>query len=251
MSTNENYKWYQDLWANMDIEGFEKYPYIKNTEQEVEWLVKEYLINPEMKILDVGCGIGRHDISLAAKGYKNVTAIDLSPGLINAAREIAKKRDVQVNFMVCDARELPFENEFDISLCLWEGAFGLLENDNENYKVLKAIYKSLKKNGLLILTALGLYWSPLAADLKKVHHLNLFEGDEFDPMTCCVSCEIEKVQQDGRKKTIICKDRCYTYPELKWVLQQIGFEVILGAKSFSKEPIQQGAIQFMVISKKL
>lgn len=228
-----NPKWYKEFFEDMGIE-YEDYPFTKNTENEVKWMIKGYLTNPEMKILDVGCGSGRHAINLATKGYQNVTAIDLSPGLISAARETARAKNVQVDFRVCDARELPFENEFDAAICLCEGAFGLLENDTENYKVLSAVHKSLKKHGIFILTT-----------------LNLFRDEKFDLMTCRAESEEEITGKDGQKKIIKCSDRSYTFPELKWVFEQHGFEVLLGADPFSKEPIQYGAMEFMVVSKKL
>jgi len=228
-----NPEWYKEFFEEMGIE-YEDYPFTQNTENEVKWMIKEYLTNPEMKILDVGCGTGRHAINLATRGYKNITAIDLSPGLIRAAKETAKGENVQVDFRLCDARELPFENEFDAAICLCEGAFGLLENDTENYKVLKAVHKSLKKRGIFILTT-----------------LNLFRDDKFDPMTCRVGSEEEIIGKDGQKKIIKCSDRSYSFPELKWVLEQYGFEVILGANPFSKAPIEYGSMEFMVVGKKL
>jgi len=217
----------------MGIE-YEDYPFTKDTEKEVEWMVKEYLTSPEMKILDVGCGTGRHAINLAAKGYRNITGIDLSPGMVEAARKVAEEKGVSIDFRVCDARELPFKNEFDAALCLCEGAFGLLEDDYENYKVLKAVHRSLKKRGIFILTT-----------------LNLFRDEKFDPMTCRVDMEVEITNKDGQKKTVKCSDRSYSFPELKWALEQYGFEVVLGANPFSKEPIQYGSMEFMVVSKKL
>ena len=227
-----NPEWYKEFFEEMGIE-YEDYCFTQNTENEVQWMIKEYLTNPEMKILDVGCGTGRHAINLATKGYKNITAIDLSPGMIKAAKETAKGKNVQVDFRLCDARELPFENEFDAAMCLCEGAFGLLENDTENYKVLKAIHKSLKKHGVFILTT-----------------LNLFRDAKFDPMTCRVECEMEIIGKDGKKKTLICSDRSYSFPELKWVLEQHGFEVLLGANPFSKAPIEYGSMEFMIVGKK-
>ena len=227
-----NPEWYKELFAEMGIE-YEDYPFTKNTENEVKWMIEEYLTKPEMKILDVGCGTGRHAINLATRGYKNITAIDLSPSMIGAAKEAAKGENVHVDFRVCDARELPFESEFDAAICLCEGAFGLLENDAENYKVLRAVHKSLKKQGIFILTT-----------------LNLFREGKFDPMTCRMETEIE-INKDGQKKILKCSDRSYTFPELKWVFEQLGFEVLLGADPFSKEPIKYGTMEFMVISKKL
>jgi len=227
-----NPKWYKEFFEEMGIE-YEDYPFTKNTDNEVKWMIKEYLRDPAMKILDVGCGTGRHAIRLATKSYGNITAIDLSPSMIRAAKEVAKSKNVQVDFRVCDARELPFINEFDAALCLCEGAFGLLENDNENYKVLKAVHRSLRKQGIFILTT-----------------LNLFRDDKFDPMTCRSYFEEEIVKKDGQKKTIKCSDRSYTFPELKWVLEQHGLKVLLGANPFSKEKISYGAMEFMIVSEK-
>lgn len=226
-------RWYQELFERMGIE-YEEYPFTKNTENEVAWMTKEYLTDPQMKILDVGCGTGRHAISLAARGYQNITGIDLSPSMLKAAKKATRDKNVQVDFRVCDARELPFENEFDAALCLCEGSFGLLENDNENYKVLKAVNRALKKGGLFILTT-----------------LSLFRDEKFDPMTCRVETDMEITGRDGQKKTLKCSDRSYSFPELKWVLEQQGFEVILGANPFTKDPIKYGSFEFMVVSKKL
>jgi len=230
---NLNPKWYREFFEEIGIE-YENYPFTKNTENEVKWMIKEYLRDPEMKILDVGCGTGRHAISLVTKGYRNITGIDLSPSMIKAGKEAAKRKNVQIDFRVCDARELPFINEFDAVLCLCEGAFGLLENDDENYKVLKAVQRSLRKHGIFILTA-----------------LSLFRDDKHDPMTCRFYFEEEIVKKDGQKKTIKCSDRSYTFPELKWVLEQHGFRVLLGANPFSKEKISYGSIEFMIVSEKL
>ncbi len=232
-ANNLNPKWYKEFFEEMGIE-YEEYPFTKNTENEVKWRIKGYLKDPKMNILDVGCGTGRHAISLATKGYENITAIDLSRSMINAAKEAAKRKNVQVDFRVCDARELLFINEFDAILCLCEGAFGLLENDNENYKVLRAVHRSLRKHGIFILTT-----------------LNLFRDDKFDPMTCRFEFEEEMTQKDGQKKTIKCSDRSYTFPELKWVLEQHGLKVLLGANPFSKDKISYGAMEFMIVSEKL
>jgi len=230
---NLNPKWYKEFFEEMGIE-YEEYPFTKNTENEVKWMIKEYLRDPEMKIIDVGCGTGRHAISLAKKGYGNITGIDLSRSMIESAKEVAERKNVQVDFSVCDARELPFENEFDAALCLCEGAFRLLENDDENYKVFKAVHRSLRKHGIFILTA-----------------LNLFRDDKHDPMTCRSYFEEEIVKKDGQRKTIKCSDRSYSFPELKWVLEQHGFKVVLGASPFSKEKISYGAMEFMIVSEKL
>ncbi|WP_172632619.1 class I SAM-dependent methyltransferase [Methanotorris igneus] len=67
----------------------------------------------KMKILDVGCGTGFLSLILAELGHE-VVGIDLSEGMLNKAREKAKNLGLDIEFMVGDAENLPFEdNTFD------------------------------------------------------------------------------------------------------------------------------------------
>jgi ubiquinone/menaquinone biosynthesis C-methylase UbiE len=232
MGSDFDPRWYQALFAKMGAE-YEDFPFTKNTEDEVDWMTREYLTDHGMKIIDVGCGTGRHAVSLAARGYESITGVDLSPSMLEAAKESAARKNVRVNFILGDARHLPFENDFDAALCLCEGAFGLLEDDAENYKILRAVHRSLRKNGVFILTT-----------------LNLFRDEKFDPMTCRTSIDMDITDKNGQTRTLKCSDRSYTFPELKWVLEQTGFEVLRGADPFSRNPIRRGAMEFMVVSRK-
>jgi SAM-dependent methyltransferase len=68
------------------------------------------------EVLDVGCGTGVVAITAARQGAK-VKAIDLTPALLERARENAAIAEVDVEWREADAEELPFENEeFDIVL---------------------------------------------------------------------------------------------------------------------------------------
>jgi 2-polyprenyl-3-methyl-5-hydroxy-6-metoxy-1,4-benzoquinol methylase len=56
-----------------------------------------------LKIIDIGCGTGRHSIELAKRGY-SVTGVDLSGSMLERAREKAGQNDVQIDFLQLDAR---------------------------------------------------------------------------------------------------------------------------------------------------
>src|SRR5260370_12183053 len=59
----------------------------RNTEQEIDLLVKSAGLEPNDRILDLCCGQGRHVLELARRGFKNVTGIDRSRYLLRLARK--------------------------------------------------------------------------------------------------------------------------------------------------------------------
>lgn len=67
-----------------------------------------------MKALDVGCGPGIMGILLAQLGFK-VTGLDLSPEMLNQARQNAQNHSVEIEYVQGNAMEPPFEHEsFDV-----------------------------------------------------------------------------------------------------------------------------------------
>jgi SAM-dependent methyltransferase len=62
-------------------------------------------------VLEVGCGIGSTTCYLAGECELLVTSVDISPRMVERARERAKRRGVaaRVEFKVADAQQIPFE----------------------------------------------------------------------------------------------------------------------------------------------
>lgn len=92
-----------------------------------------------MSVLDIGCGTGNYSLDLARKGLK-VTGIDISPGMLARARAKAAKENLNVKFLLADARQLPFPDKcFDsvIAVSSLEFLPDLREALNEAYRVLK------------------------------------------------------------------------------------------------------------------
>jgi ubiquinone/menaquinone biosynthesis C-methylase UbiE len=93
-------------------------------EHHVDWeLLKAYLPqNREAKILDAAGGTGRMTLPLAKMGY-SVTLCDISPGMLNVARQKLLREGIldRVEILECDVRKLRFADErFDFVLC-WDG----------------------------------------------------------------------------------------------------------------------------------
>ncbi len=161
----------------------------------------------------------------------------MSESQIARAKEKSAKNNLIIDFIILDARNLPFNKEFDVAIMLCEGGFPLMETDEENFEILKSVSNSLKDNSKFIFTTLnGLY--PLFHLIKDFHTKEEIEGsatyltNHFDLMTFRDYNVIKVVDDSGVEKEIECNERYYLPCEIKWLLKQLGFEKIdiFGAK---------------------
>jgi SAM-dependent methyltransferase len=220
-------QWYQELFENYAL-TYDKESFTQGTIAEVDFIEKEIQFQKKYKILDVGCGTGRHAIELAKRAYA-VTGIDLSESQLARAREKAVQAQVQVEFLAADARTFTFQNEFDLAIMLCEGAFPLMETDEMNYQILENIARALKSGGKLIFTTLNALF-PLFNSIEKFMNSNASEGksseNHFDLMTFRDRSVFEVSDDRGVKKILHCNERYYVPSEIAWLLKSLHFTKI-------------------------
>ncbi len=228
-------QWYETLFENYG-QKYDAESYTQGTIGECDFIEQEVSFNKSVKILDIGCGTGRHSIELSKRGY-NVKGIDLSVSQLARAKEKAEKQDLKVDFLKYDARDLPFNNEFDLVIMLCEGAFSLMETDEMNFEILKNATKSLKKHGKLIFTTLnGLF--PLYHSVQEFCASNTDQGNStyrsntFDLMTFRDHGLVEFEDDSGNKKKLKSNERYYVPSEITWLLKTLAYTKIeiFGAK---------------------
>jgi len=217
-------QWYEELFHDF-ANKYDRENFTAGTTGEVDFIEKEISFNKEARILDIGCGTGRHSLELSKRGY-DVTGIDLSPSMVKKAKELARKKNLKIDFQVRDARDFDFKGAFDLAIMLCEGAFPLMETDEMNFSILKNVYNSLKPGGKLIQTTLnGLF--PLFHSVKefmdKGDNLGQSSGNTFDLMTFRDLSVYEIEDDHGNKKSLNCNERYYVPSEMTWLLKSAGF----------------------------
>lgn len=251
-------KWYEELFENY-AHKYDKECFVQGALGECDFIEKEINFDKSLKIIDIGCGTGRHAIELAKRGY-NVAGVDLSEDQIKRAKEKAQEAGVTIDFQIQDARSLAFDGEFDLAIMLCEGGFSLMETDEMNFEILKNATKALKEKGKLIFTTLnGLF--PLFNSVKKFYESAAKEGQaeykdcSFDLMTFRDHNTAVIEDDSGNKKKLKCNERYYVPSEITWLLKTLGYEKIdiLGAElgAFSRnDKLTIDDFEMLVIAEK-
>ncbi len=116
-----------------------------------EILVLEYAAD-EGRVLDIGCGAGRTSIPLREMGF-DVTAIDLSPSMVDLSKDIASACGVDIDVRVMDAMDLQLSNDqFDLALFSYNG-LELLPGREGKMRALREIHRVLKPGGHFIFSS--------------------------------------------------------------------------------------------------
>jgi len=251
-------QWYEELFENYGVK-YDNEVYTQGTVGECDFIEKEIGHKKATKILDIGCGTGRHSIELTKRGYK-VVGVDLSESQLKRAREKAAQQKLKIDFRRHDARKLPFKSEFDLAIMLCEGGFSLMETDEMNYAILKNAAKALKPGGKFIFTTLnGLF--PLFHSVNEFYKSMQKEGHSqckecsFDLMTFRDHNTTVFEDDDGNKKKLTSNERYYVPSEITWLLKTLKFKTIdiCGSKlgAFSRnDKLTTDDFEMLVIAEK-
>jgi SAM-dependent methyltransferase len=209
--------WFEPIADHLGA-AYLRYSFTKGTLQEVDFLIDALDLRPGQRVLDVGCGPGRHANELATRGIA-VHGVDISQRFIDLAAAAAP---AGATFERLDARQLPFIAEFDAAICLCQGAFGLMTADGDDAAVLDGIATALKPKGRMALSAFSSYYA------VKYHHEATFDA------VAGVSHERTEIRDEmGRLAEVDLWTACYTPRELRLLFERCGLHV---TAMYSVEP---------------
>jgi SAM-dependent methyltransferase len=134
--------WYRTAYPpEMD-----KLPWADKTVSEVDPFMTMLRPRGDERVLDMGCGTGRHSLELARRGF-SVVGVELLQANVEVGREAAAAQSLPVELVQADLRELDFEGEFDIVATFNDGGIGYFETEAENLRTFEVIARALRHGG--------------------------------------------------------------------------------------------------------
>lgn len=190
--------------------------------EEVDFCLDIFDLELGARILDLGCGPGRHVVEFARRGY-DVIGLDFSAAMLRETEVAATQAGVTVTLIQADAMDFQLTESVDAIVCMLEAGLGFVTLDQDpqihDSAMLECVNHALKTSGRLILGVPNTY------RFLRHHDPHNSAGEVFDPVTMILGCDLIWTTPEGSETTVRARIREYTPPELRVMLEQTGFVV--------------------------
>jgi len=138
------------FWETVPMFGEEHW---QRAPEQVEGVIALLGLEPGAAVLDLPCGVGRHSLEFARRGFR-VTGVDRTAAYLAEARERAAAEGLEIEWVQADMREFVRPGAFDAAINLYT-SFGYFEDPAEDLRVARNLCHSLKPGGALAMDLMG------------------------------------------------------------------------------------------------
>ena len=223
----------------------------------VDWIVTHFGIEKNRRVADFGCGMGTYATQLAEKGA-DVTGIDFSETFIQHAKEVAKQKEMDINYVLQDYLEFETEERFDLITLLLCDFCAL--SPSQRKTMLKKFYKFLKPDGSVLIDVYSLNAFNQREEAETYEHSRLdgfWSPENYYCFQNIFKYDEEKVVLD--KYTIIEEKRTrvvynwlqyYSEDSLRKEFEENGFKVEGFYSDVTGTTTSPESLEIVIIAKK-
>jgi SAM-dependent methyltransferase len=196
----------------------------ERTSAEVSFLLATTGLRPPGRVVDLGCGHGRHALELARRGF-DVTGVDVNAGALALAGRAATS-DLAVRFVHADYASPP-AGPFDLAVSLF-GSFGF-SSDEANERTVLEWCSRVRAGGWMVLELWHRDLIVTAFEPRRTwrpsESLEVDERRVFDPLSGRLHVRYDYAYADGRRTGHDIRVRLYTAAEIRQLLGRGGVRV--------------------------
>lgn len=221
----ERRPWWEEIFDEEYIRSLPRYS-ADQTRREVEFIERSLGVARGARILDLGCGDGRHAVELALRGFE-VVGLDLSLPMLARAGDHAQARSAKLNFIQGDMRDLRFDAAFDAVYCVGT-TFGYFDDDT-NVQVLANAARALKPGGRFLLQVCNrdhVLWHQPRSTWFQGDDRQYLEDTDFNFIKSRLTVKRSWATSAGDQETIEYSIRLYSLHEMGKMFHAAGFRVI-------------------------
>ncbi|MCJ7811234.1 MAG: methyltransferase domain-containing protein, partial [Dehalococcoidia bacterium] len=208
----------------------------EETPREVEAMVSLLGLSPGARVLDLCCGVGRHSLEFARRGFQ-VMGVDRTATYLQEARRRAAEQDLQVEFSREDMRTFVRPWAFDavINYCT---SFGYFESEENDRRVLAYAHRSLGASGVLLMEMMG---KEILARVfsergwREEDGMPILEDRKLTPDWSTIHNRWI-ILEDGDRREVTLTTRLYSAAELSRLLKEAGLSKVDVYGDFSGAP---------------
>jgi SAM-dependent methyltransferase len=218
--------------------------------EQVDSIIKLSGIKPGARVLDLCCGVGRHSLEFARRGYR-VTGVDRTASYLAEARKQARKEGLSIEFVQRDMRRFTRPNAFDLALNLFT-SFGYFANPQDDARVVRNVYRSLAPHGVLEMEMSGKEWLArrfTERDWYEKAGYTVLEERKIHPGWSGITNRWI-VYKGGRRHEFKFDLRLYSAVELTNLLRSVGFRKVTAYGDLAGAPYDHTAQRLTVIARK-
>lgn len=195
-------------------------------ERDISFIVATLGLAPTDRLLEIGCGWGRHTLVLRERGFTSLTSVDIASKLLSIARERLTQAGFDADLREADFRALGAEGPFDAILSLYDRSCCGFAREDEDRQSLALLHRMLRPGGLLFF-GIGDWPVALPGPRRDWREWDgAIELLETIPDAAAMTCTDRTIAITATARRVYeLTRRHYSLPELSRLLHEAGFTV--------------------------
>lgn len=227
----------------------------EQTSRQVDFIIEALDLRKDDQVLDLCCGIGRHALELARRGFNRVIGQDFCGEYLEHTAKEAAREGLKLDLIESDMRRIPGYGKLD-AIYSWHTSFGYFEGEGENEKVIDAVGGALRQGGRFLMDINNRDWiirnftrnTPGTWHGEEPYYI--LERNRFDLATSTHHGEWTFICPDGTKKTRRMQLRQYSLHEMIELFARYGLRFVKAWGSIEKEPLSVNSRRMIILAVK-